>query len=256
MASVENKVRETISKQIQRGMVDLSVNIQSLSEGIGAHIDHGVAKLFAKEIQKISQDLDMSSGLTGISLLKLPGVVIADAAPSEEAEKELSALILKALQEAIEALLVMRHSEGDKLRKVIRRELEEMQSYSEKVSQHREELNERYYKKLQTRLKDWLEKSSSALDETRIFQEVAFYIDRSDIAEELDRLHSHLKQCEEALHSPDGKSVGKRLDFLAQELGREVNTIGSKSDQAGITNHVVEMKLALERVREQVQNIE
>lgn len=198
----------------------------------------------------------MPSGLNGISLLKLPGVVISDVAPSEQAEKELSRLILEALHEAIEALLSMRHSEGDKLRKVIRRELE-MRLHSEKVGKHREDLNERYYNKLQTRLKDWLDKSSSALDETRIFQEVAFYIDRSDIAEELDRLHSHLKQCEDALDSPDGKSVGRTFpDFLAQELGREVNTIGSKSDQAVITNHVVEIKVALERVREQVQNIE
>lgn len=256
LAAVESEIRSHISKVMHRGMIDVSVNVQALAGAIGENINQTVARSFAKEIEDLSNNLNISSGLTGISLLKLPGVVQLDEAANEHSIQDLSKLVLMALKEATDSLLEMRRSEGEKLQKVLKRELDEMQSHRVWIYKHREELNDRYFKKLQGRLSEWTSRTNSSLDETRIYQEVAYYLDRSDIAEELDRLGSHLKQCEDALAKPDGKSVGKRLDFLAQELGREVNTIGSKSDQVIVTNHVMEMKMSLERVREQVQNIE
>ena len=256
LSFLEPALREALEKRLNRGVIDLSLSVQALEPSLTAQFDGALARAYSERAAAIADELEISSGLTALALLKLPGVMGAENPCLFENEPEIPKIAKAALEEALENLVEMRRKEGEKLTKVLQRELAEVKSHRDWIHKHREEINDRYARKLQSRLKDWMEKSQAAVDEGRLYQEVAYYLDRSDVTEEIDRLGSHLKQCEEIFHGPTHKSVGKRLEFLSQELGREVNTIGSKSDQSAVTNHVVEMKLTLEKIREQVQNLE
>ena len=253
---LEPKVRERVEKSLQRGVIDLTVSVQPLAKGSEAVVDESLAAGYAQKVMGLAKRLEIGHGLTGLSLLRLPGVVNSELAPEYENDPEVAELVLRALDGALEGLLRMRRTEGEKLARVIERELGEIRASRDWISEQREGLNERNFRRMQGRVKDLLANVGVAVEEGRLYQEVAFYLDRSDVTEELDRLGSHLKQCEDALATPGPKSLGKRLEFLLQEIGREVNTIGAKSDQSQVSNRVVEMKLTLEKVREQVQNLE
>lgn len=252
---LEPKLRGILEKKLKRGVVDFTVTVQPIEASLNVHLDEGVASAYVEQAERLAKEHGLTSGLTAVALLRMPGVATSDD-PTLGFEKDAADCVLGALEQALAALLEMRESEGNKLGQVLRRELAEMKTHKEWIRKHRQELNERHLKKLEARMESWASKSKGALDETRLYQEVAFYLDRADITEELDRLAAHLKQCEEALDQTSGKTLGKRLEFLVQEMGREVNTVGSKSDVVQVTTHVVEMKLTLEKVREQIQNLE
>lgn len=252
---LEPDLRLILEKRIHRGMVDFTVTVQPLEPSLSIHLAEDVATAYVRQAERIAKDFDISNGLTALALLRLPGVAVTDD-PAAGHGEEVGDAVRRALALALEHLMNMRVSEGQKLGAVLKRELAEVKSHKEWIRKHREQLNEKQFKRLESRIEAWVGKSRGVLEETRLYQEVAFYLDRADVTEELDRLAAHLKQCEEALDAAGAKSLGKRLEFLSQEMGREVNTIGAKSDQVQITNHVVEMKLTLEKVREQVQNLE
>jgi uncharacterized protein (TIGR00255 family) len=249
-------MREGIGEKIRRGVVDLAVTVHPLGAAASTRFDEEMAKSYMEKAGHFARDFGLPHGLSALALLKLPGVMTEEDPSLGEGAKEISSLALSALADALTNLLEMRRREGEKLGKVLLREFNELSGHRDWIHKHREEINKKHGEKLRARISDWMDGSWAAMDETRLYQEVAYYLDRSDITEELDRLSSHLKQCEDALFSEAAKSSGKRLEFLAQELGREVNTIGAKSDQAQVTSRVVEMKLALEKIREQVQNLE
>ncbi|MGZ3651566.1 MAG: YicC/YloC family endoribonuclease [Bdellovibrionota bacterium] len=252
---LEPDLRSILEKKIRRGVVDFTVTVHPVEPSLSVHLAEDVATAYVKQAERIAKDFDISTGLTALALLRLPGVAVTDD-PAAGYGQEVGDGVKAALEQALENLMHMRQSEGEKLGHVLRRELAEVKSHKEWIRKHREQLNEKHFKRLEQRIENWVGKSRGVLEETRLYQEVAFYLDRADVTEELDRLAAHLKQCEEALDATAAKSLGKRLEFLAQEMGREVNTIGAKSDLVQITNHVVEMKLTLEKVREQVQNLE
>lgn len=252
---LEPDLRAILEKKLRRGVIDFTVTIHPVEPALSVHLEKDVATAYVKQAEKLAKEHDISSGLSALALLRLPGVAVTDD-PMAGLGAEAADVVKQALEQALTALLGMRRSEGEKLERVLMRELMEIKGHKEWIRKHREDLNERHFKRLEARISQWVEKSRGVLEETRLYQEVAFYLDRADVTEELDRLASHLKQCEEALAHAGAKSVGKRLEFLTQEIAREVNTIGAKSDLVEITNHVVEMKLTLEKVREQVQNLE
>lgn len=252
---LEPDLRSILERRIRRGMVDFTVTVQPIDSSLSVHLVEDVATAYVRQAQRIAEDYEIASGLTALALLRLPGVAVTDD-PAAGHGEELAEAVKQALEQALGNLMQMRESEGRKLGQVLKREFAEVKSHKEWIRKHREQLNEKQFKRLESRIEAWVGKSRGVLEETRLYQEVAFYLDRADVTEELDRLAAHLKQCEEALDAVADKSLGKRLEFLSQEMGREVNTIGAKSDVVQITNHVVEMKLTLEKVREQVQNLE
>ena len=253
---LESVVREEISKVVRRGMVDVTVSCHTMEGNLGAAIDRKLAEIYFQQIEKLSADLKIAHGVSGLSLLRLPGVISTSEEVDLEREKEIPALIKSCLTDALAQLKEFRVKEGEKLGKVLNRELEELQKHREWILKHREDINTIYLTKLESRLKNWAGKKGGIIDENRLNQEALYYLDRSDVTEEVDRLAIHIKQCKDALESPGTSSLGKRIDFLSQEIGREVNTIGAKSDQPQVAQHVVEMKLAVERIREQAQNLE
>ncbi len=254
LAFLEPTVREILEKKLSRGVVDLSLAVQPLEADLSSLIDEPLALAYAKKATALAKEVDIPAGLSGLALLKLPGVLGTENPTLFENQPEIIPLVKEAVTEALQDLLEMRRQEGMRLVKALQRELAEIKSHGAWIQKHRQEVNESYKTRLQLRFQDWIGKST--LDENRMYQEIAYYLDRADVTEELDRLGSHWKQCELALTTAGTKSVGKRMEFLMQEMGREVNTIGSKSDQAEVSHHVVEMKLTLEKIREQVQNLE
>ncbi len=256
LSFLEPIVREGIEQVITRGVVDFMLQLTPVDPAQAIPLDESVASAYVEKAKKFAKDWNCPDGLTAVAVLKLPGVLGAEGVSIYENEKEIPLLVKTALTEALAGLLEMRKREGEKLQKVLQRELADFRENLHWVEKNTAELNKRYSEKLRTRISDWSKKNSVEVDEGRLMQEITYYLDRSDVTEELDRLESHLRQTDDALMGSGKRSSGKRLEFLAQEMGREVNTIGAKSDQTDLSHRVVEMKLILEKIREQVQNLE
>ncbi|MCO5143662.1 MAG: YicC family protein [Oligoflexia bacterium] len=255
LVSLESEMKKNLQKLVHRGTVEIVIALQARQAKKTFQVNQEVLAEYISNAETISKNYDLSSGFTASSLMRMPGVV-EPIESNDEIEDEVKDLVLSVFDSAVNSLVEMRAKEGEKLGKVLLREINEIKFHRDWIYKHKEELNSRYLTKLKTRMKEWMGKVESNLDDTRLYQEVAFYLDRSDTTEELDRLASHLKQFDESLVAKGAKSIGKRLEFLSQEIGREINTIGAKTDHSSITNHVVEMKLTLEKIREQVQNLE
>ena len=254
----EAQLREIISSKLRRGMVDVNISVHFLQADVENIVQESMANAYAKSIEQLSQKIKIPSGLDMVSLLRFPGVLSAEenSALSAVPENDIAPLLDQCLREALDQLVGMRSTEAEKLLQALQRELDQFQLSHKQVNGMREHLNHAYYQKLKNRMEKFLATGVVKLDEPRLLQEVSFYLDRSDVTEELDRLQSHAKQMQQVILGKEEFPVGKRLDFLVQEMGREVNTIGAKSDDLSVTKQVMDMKLHLERIREQVQNLE
>jgi uncharacterized protein (TIGR00255 family) len=215
-------------------------------------LNEDLAKAYVKEFKRLAKELKLTnSEVTLDLLLRAPGVMQAgeDDTEAEDYWPDLQ----KALQQALAEMLKMREREGKSLEKDLVSRMKEMKQAVQRIAKRAPEVQVRYREQLQQRIK------SAGLDmpqveDERLIKEVVYFADRSDITEELTRLQSHFGQFDASLKSKE--PVGRTLDFLSQEMNREVNTIGSKANDAEIAREVVTIKAELERFREQVQNIE
>ncbi|RYM07229.1 YicC family protein [Sporolactobacillus sp. THM7-7] len=249
---LEDKIKKVIRTYIQRGALSLFITIEG-SEVVAPTIETNwqmVDKYIeaAKAIQKRcgGGDWDYSR------ILALPGVFSIQEAGAERA-RVLEPMILETVEEASRRLTDMRRAEGDQLRmdlehklSAIERQVDELYSFVPQVRAHYEE-------RLRKNVTDFLG-AHQGIDEQRLLSEVAVFADKSAVDEELTRMRSHLNQCRKLLN--ESRPVGRQLDFLIQEMNREMNTIGSKGNHAGISRMVVAVKSEIEKLREQVQNVE
>lgn len=249
-------VRQELEQSITRGVVDFVLQLVPVDPSHAIPFDLSLAQAYLEKSKLLAKQWGIQDGLTSLDVLKLPGVLGGENTANYESEKEIPELVKDSLRQALVGLQEMRRAEGEKLKKSLQRELVDFQEHLDWILKNRDDLNERYADKIRSRIKEWSKKNTLEVDESRFLQEVTFYLDRSDVTEELDRLDSHMKQVNDALSGLGKRSPGKRLEFLAQEMGREVNTIGAKSDHSDLSQRVVEMKLILEKLREQVQNLE
>ncbi|HUS31592.1 MAG TPA: YicC/YloC family endoribonuclease, partial [Kofleriaceae bacterium] len=255
--ALEDAVGSRVRAAIDRGSVTVTVHLASASAS-SMRIDEAAAKGAHATLSGLAKTLGIE-GPTLALVLSQPGVVIsADETESSEAE----APVLAAVDAAVAQLVSMREAEGKALAKELTARIDELDRLRQQIATFAHDIPDRTRKKLQERLRRLLadevtDKSSDAagwLDPTRLAQEVALIAERADITEELVRLESHLGQARALI---TGKAAaGRRLEFLVQELGRELNTIGSKSAVTEISTAIVEGKAVLEKVREQVQNVE
>lgn len=248
--SIESRIREQVSKQLRRGKLDISLRFQSTQNDTKNIIidEELVSKLIATchEIDEIDDIVGNPAVLNSIEILRWPGVICAPETDNEEVQKAFISLLDSALSELIEN----REREGSKLETIIRSRCETMASVVKQVRQRLPEVNQRVRDKILTKLKE----CQLELDENRFAQEVAYMIQKMDVDEEMDRLETHIIEVQRVL--TEEKTIGRRLDFLMQELNREANTLGSKSADTETTNYSVELKVLIEQIREQVQNIE
>jgi len=250
---IEAQVRDAINAQVARGRVTAHIGIHE-AEGQAvarAHINLPLAKSYATELARLAQSLKISGDISLDQILRAPGVFQTD----EElvAAETVWPAVEKALKAALSALVKMREREGAHLSEDLTARICIMRSAVEKIQKQAPQTAENYRQQLLERIKS-AGIENIAPDDERLLKEIVLFADRSDISEELTRLHSHFKQYEDCRKSKE--PVGRTLDFLAQEMNREINTIGSKANDAIISREVVTLKTELERFREQVQNVE
>ncbi|UAL49113.1 YicC family protein [Sutcliffiella horikoshii] len=248
--AMEEKMKKVVNSFLQRGRIEMFITI----EGQDIHdkhlnVDWELLSAYIDSIHKVKDRYQISGSIEINDILKLENVfTITETQTGMEAIEE---LLLEQVHSASKQLVAMRTAEGDQLKKDIITHLTFIETMSEQLSKLGPTVVEAYRLRLEKKLKEYL---GSQIDEQRILAEAAIFADKADINEELKRINSHLGQFNQSLQSTD--PVGRKLDFLVQELNREVNTIGSKANDANIANLVVEMKACLEKIKEQVQNIE
>lgn len=249
---LEAQIRDEVNKMVSRGRLTVRVSIHSAETSASQiRVNLPLAKAYAREFQKLSKELKLGEPINLDQLLRCPGV-LHTAGEIEEAEDWWPA-VEKALKISLAALVKMRDREGAHLAKDLMARMSTIQKSWAKILKRAPEVQKRYREQLIQRVKNAGVEIPS-LDDERLVKEVVYFADRSDISEELTRLQSHFQQFNDCLKSSE--PVGRTLDFLAQEMNREVNTIGAKANDALISREVVVLKAELERFREQVQNVE
>lgn len=247
LRQAEPMLREAITSKLSRGKVECRFNLQAKDSAPRDMAINGVLLGQLKAAQAFVQaELPQAAPLSVAEVLRWPGILADDSVTFEALQPEIAATIAAALDE----LIATRRREGEKLAEMIRGRIARMRELVATVQPRVPALVAEYQEKLATRLRD----VAATLDDDRIRLEVGLFAQRVDVAEELSRLSTHLDEVERILKV--GGAAGKRLDFLMQELNREANTLGSKAMASDMTAIAVELKLAIEQMREQVQNIE
>lgn len=248
---LEEKVKESIKKKINRGRIEVYINLEYIDDSaIEVKVDLSLAKAYKNALDDLINRLDMEDNVNLFHILNFSDVVKTER--KELDEDETWTCLNLAVEEALNSLMNMRIKEGLALKSDLETQLDIMYDIIEKIEERSPLVVKDYKEKLELRIKEIL--NVDYIDEEKLAYEVAFFADRSDINEEVIRFKSHIKQFRESLE--DEEPVGRKLDFLIQEMNREINTIGSKANDLAISNHVVTIKSQLEKMREQVQNIE
>lgn len=248
--SVEDKIRKTISNSISRGKIDVFVTFENYSsKGTTIRVNRELAKEYIKELKELANEANLKFDLNVIDVSKFPEILkIEDDQDEELIENEL----MIAVNDALDKFVSMRELEGEKLIQDIEKRIYSIQDKVNEITKYSGTLVEEYMKKLQARVKELMD--TQVIDENRLMQEIVIFSDKSSIEEELTRLKSHISQFLELIKQ--SSPIGKKIDFLIQEINRETNTIGSKANSLEITNLVIEVKTEVENIREQIQNIE
>jgi uncharacterized protein (TIGR00255 family) len=252
LIELEPRIRDEINAHLSRGRINVVVAFHRTNAKAEdqVELDTALAKAYHRAIQKLQKEVKLNGSLTLDTILRAPGVMkLAEAAVDAES---VWPHVEAALRKAIGGLVKMREKEGKFLANDLAERLGLLESGLQLISKTAPEIITRYREQLHARIKE--AGLDVSLDDERLVKEVVFFADRADISEEITRLSSHLKQFRDCLKP--GEPVGRTLDFLAQEMGREINTIGSKANAAEISQQVVKMKAELEKIREQIQNIE
>ena len=254
LADHESALKKRVQERMSRGKVDLSVNLVMGSSASALEIDEGIAAQYVAAAARLREAHSLTAELDVAALLGMPGVTRL--VETEVEGETLLGPVTEAIDEAVDALIAMRAAEGQTLAGEFEGRLATVVDLANRFEARSGEVVEVAKQRLQKRAEQ-IQRDVGLLDEARLHQEVVIAADRLDITEELVRLRSHVDQFRETLASagPDSP-VGRRLDFLLQELGREANTVGSKANDAPLAQDVVELKTELERIREQVQNVE
>jgi uncharacterized protein (TIGR00255 family) len=248
---LEAQIRDQINRRVARGRVTVRVSVHAAAGASKMRINSSLARLYARELRALAKSLHFAETVTLDMLTRAPGVLQA-AEEIGEAE-ELWPATEKALNAALDVLLKMREREGAALARDLKSRVTRLRAGVRRVRARAPEASGRYRDQLLGRIKAaGLE--APGLDDERLVKEIFYFADRSDISEELTRLQSHFQQFDDCVKSTE--PVGRTLDFLSQEINREINTIGSKANDSVISREVVLLKTELEKFREQVQNVE
>lgn len=251
LESLESRVREEVLREVSRGRVEVRVDVDLPASALAPQLNRPLAEAYARELGSLARDLRLEGSVTLDAVLRCPGVLRAGSAGSDG--EAFWPAIQTALRAALREFNATRDREGGALERDLVERIEALRSATARVRDRAPAVQQRYREGLIQRIHAaGLEGIQS--DDERILKELVLFADRSDLSEELARLESHFVQFEDCRRSRD--PVGRKLDFLAQEIHREVNTIGSKANDSQIAVEVVGLKTELERFREQVQNVE
>ena len=253
LSFLEDDIEKLLRENLSRGTVNYSLRFKDMSGNSFFEIDEKALKSIAKKLSDAASDAGIEGTFDISNLLDLPGIIRPVSPDNEELEFIRKKVIEISLQ-AMEQLREMRSTEGKFLEADLRKHCEAIENDLKKISIRSSTVIQEYTKKLKQRVEILLAEAKLNLDEETLAREVAIYADRSDISEEIARLDSHAQQFKQFCCL--NEQAGRRLDFISQEMLREANTIGSKSSDNEITGYVVDIKCWVERIKEQVQNVE
>ena len=248
---LEEKVRYLVTQYVSRGKADVYVTYEDMGdESKKVLVDRPLASTVVNACRFLKDEYGLYDDISVALVARFPDVLRID--KEQEDEEKIWELLKNALDVALQNLVTMRETEGKKLKIDVEQRLDDISVYVDKIEKRASGIVDEYRQKLETRIKELTEQQT--IDENRLSTEVVYFAEKSNINEEVVRLKSHVKQMGETLETE--KPVGRKLDFLIQEMHREANTIGSKSSNIDITKCVVEIKTEIDKIREQMQNIE
>ncbi|PID66640.1 MAG: YicC family protein [Gammaproteobacteria bacterium] len=248
LKAFENDLRKQLSTRLARGKIECNIRFYAAAkEQLSINEEYVTALLSAsKKLAQTHQINDVGMG----ELLRLPGVLVETPADTEA----LKTWLMPFFQQAVDALLQQRQSEGEHLKQLVDERLSAVLEIIEQVKNNYQQSVDKVKDKLHGKLDELAQRYQSRVDEQRFEQEMIYLLQKMDIAEEIDRLQGHIAEVNKLFHSD--AAVGRKLDFLMQEMNRESNTIAAKAQNLGVTLNAVELKVLLEQMREQIQNIE
>ena len=250
LMGLEDKIRKTVLSKVTRGKIDIYITYLNFGvEGRKVVINKELAKLYIEELQSLAKENGIDGDIKVTEISKFPDILNVENKDENDAIEE---ELMKCLTIALDRFVQMRSLEGNKIKEDIRERLQKIEENVQKISVCATGLVDEYVVKLENRINEILK--TEVVDKNRLAQVIVIYSDRCSVEEELTRLKSHISQFYTLIENEG--AVGKKLDFLIQEMNRETNTIGSKSGSIDITNCVIELKTILEDIREQVQNVE
>ncbi len=251
LSQLEEPFRRALQQRLSRGHIDVFVNYRNTrSDARAVRLDTPLMEAYVQQARKAAEALSLTDDLTLSRVLSLPDVT--EIVPADEDEEALLSLGEQAVHLAIDALLKMRLGEGERLKQDLHSRIERMEEYAAAIEKRAPGVAEDYRKKLTERIEEMVK--DTEVDRSRLATEIALFADRAAIDEEIVRLKSHLVHFNELLEVQE--PAGRKMDFLIQEMNRECNTIGSKANDAALTDLVLLCKAEIEKLREQIQNIE
>ncbi|WP_341409824.1 YicC/YloC family endoribonuclease [Clostridium aceticum] len=249
---LEEQIRKIIKEKVYRGRVEVFIGYKNIGESdIKVITDIALAQQYVEALKEIHHRFDLEKDIAVSTIAKFPDVLKLE--KKEEDQEMIWNLLKEGLMDALNSLLEMRIEEGWKLKEDLLKRLDILLDLIQKIEERSPEVVKEHKKRLTKRVKEMLEEELE-IDEGRIALEVALFADKSSITEEIVRFNSHIIQFKKSMEQQE--AVGRKLDFIIQEMNREINTIGSKANDLTTANMVVEVKSELEKIREQIQNIE
>lgn len=260
VAGMEARLEQALRRRVGRGSFVITASLKIEDAASATHIDDTALQNYLDHLEQLRGQLggQAQAGPVQIdltALLNLPGV-LRPALGTAELQREAEAMCLKLLEQAVDKLQSMRELEGQDLARELETQLTVVVREVAAIAERAPVVIEEYHERLQARVQELMARSSLDVEKPDLLREVAIYADRADIREELTRLEGHVGQFREVISSSGNEPSGRTLDFLTQEMLREANTIGSKSNDREIARRVVELKTAIDRIKEQVQNVE
>ncbi len=251
MNMFENQLTKKIKEYASRGKLDINIRFQDLRDkAVTVKVDKGLVAAYGQALQEISSQLELSAPVTAAQIASYPDVLKLN---EENADLEAAQpVLMQAMEQALESFVAMREAEGQNIQRDLLARIGTLENFVGELEKLAPEIVATYRQRLENLLREYLAKED--IEESRIIQEVALFTDKVNYTEETVRLRSHFDQFRQIITA--GEPVGRKLDFLIQEMNREINTVASKANSAGAAQFVVDVKSEIEKIREQIQNIE
>lgn len=252
LSYLEDIIKKKISEKIKRGKVDVFITFENNSqEGRNIKINKELARLYINQLKELAEDEKILSNIEVMDVAGFPDVLTIKV---DEDDEKIKQEIIQVTNEATDKIIDMKNIEGEKIAQDLLNRINRIEDKIMEISEKSTGLIDEYVVKLEKRIQEVLK--TDEIDKSRLAQEVVIYADKCSIEEEVTRLKSHIFQFRDLVSNNQNDTIGKKLDFIVQEMNRETNTIGSKANNLEITNGVIDIKTELEDIREQIQNIE
>ena len=247
----EDSIRKVINEKVKRGRVETFIQFDAYSQDTACSIDEKMVVYYKNHFEDIEKKTGIKNDMEMSAYINLPNILTKN----DNIDDDLQEKIICTLKGAVDNLNIMRENEGIKIAKDLKNRANNLKELTTKLESYTQDIEKTVFEKLQKKITELLSQVGLEADNSKIIEQAAFYADKMNVTEEIVRLYSHIEQLDEFL-SQDSVEIGKKIDFLLQEMNREINTVGSKSQKSEIISLVVDIKSEIEKIREQIQNIE